>query len=46
MVQLPLTQADKIMMIWLAGMEVCRPEEKVAAYFISEAGEDPLGSVP
>jgi len=44
-VQLPLTQADKIMLIWLAGMEVRRPEEKVAASFTSEAGEDPLGSV-
>ena len=46
MVQLLLTQADKIMLIWLAGMEVRRPEEKVAASFTSEAGEDPLGSVP
>ena len=45
MVQPPLTQADKIMLIWLAGMEVRRPEEKVAASFTSEAGEDPLGSV-
>ena len=43
--QLPLTQADKIVLIWLAGMEVRRPEEKVAASFTSEAGEDPLGSV-
>jgi len=43
--QLLLTQADKIMLIWLAGMEVRRPEEKVAASFTSEAGEDPLGSV-
>jgi hypothetical protein len=24
----PLTQADKIMLIWLAGMEVRRPEER------------------
>jgi len=39
-------QADKIMLIWLAGMEVRRPGEKVAASFTSEAGEDPLGSVP
>ena len=46
MVQPLLTQADKIMLIWLAGMEVRRPEEKVAASFTSEAGEDPLGSVP
>jgi hypothetical protein len=46
MVQLPLTQADKIMLIWLAGMEVRRPEGKVAASFTPEAGEDPLGSVP
>lgn len=46
MVQPPLTQADKIMLIRLAGMEVRRPEERVAASFTSEADEDPLGSVP
>jgi hypothetical protein len=34
------------MLIWLAGMEVRRPEEKVAASFTSGVGEDPLGSVP
>jgi len=28
MVQPPLTQADKIMLIWLAGMEVRWPEER------------------
>ena len=46
MVQPPLTQADKIMLIRLAGMEVRLAGGKVAASFASEADEDPLGSVP
>ena len=41
MVQPPLTQADKIMLIWLAGDGGALAGGKVVASFTSEAGEDP-----
>ena len=43
MVQLLLTQADKIMLIWLAGMEVRRPEEKGRRLFDFGGWRGPAG---
>lgn len=40
--QPPLTQADRLMFLRLAQMEVRRPEEKVIASFAEAADEDPL----
>ena len=41
--QPPLTQADRLVFVRLAQMEVRRPEQKVITSFTEAADEDPLG---
>jgi len=43
--QPPLTQADRLVFVRLAQMEVRRPEQKVITSFTEAADEDPLGDL-
>ena len=44
--QPPLTQADRLVLVRLAQMEMRRPEQKITASFTDEADEDPLKAPP
>jgi hypothetical protein len=43
--QPPLTQADRLVFVRLAQMEVRRPEQTVITSFTEAADEDPLGDL-